>query len=122
MGRADMVVPMKRTEEQLKAGWADFQAKMPRLVADGSLESSFAFIRVDTLPDGGMMTHMVAYNLTESTHLGMIAYQLASCHKKLHEHPNGVLMEWKHNISRVMNLYNKLFGAQQHIANKKELN
>lgn len=116
-----LVVHMK-TDEELKAGWADFSNKMPQLVQQGSMQSTFVFCRVDTLPDGGMVTHMLAYNLNEATHLGLVAYQLASLHQKLHQHPEGVFTEYKHNSSRVMNLFNKLFGGKQDIANKKDLN
>lgn len=107
------------TQEQLQAGWAEFSAKMPMLVAEGSLQSTFAFLRIDTKADGGMVTHMLAYNLNELTHLGMVAYQLHSLHDQIQKGDNPV---HKHKVARVLNLFNKLFSAEADIKNKRDIN
>lgn len=108
------------TDEELLKGWDEFSSKMPKLVADGSMHSSFVFLRIDTLPDGGMVTHSLAYNLTMQTYLGMVAYQLRSLHDYTMRHSTSPANQ--HGIGRVLNLFNKLFQAKQDIVNKKELN
>lgn len=113
-----------RTEEELKAGWKLFCEKYPVLMQQGNAQSTFAFMRVDQLPDGGMTTSMIVYNLTERTHIGMLAYQLQSVHDNVQK---GNSTEYKHSIARVLNLFNKLFRSQQHTTGlhsnmKKDLN
>lgn len=106
-------------DEQLLAGWQEFSKKIPLLVNDGKLQDAYAFVRIETLPNGSMVTHMLAYNLDELKHIGMVAYHLQSLDKHLQQTS---APEHRHNISRVLNLFNKLFSAKVDVTDKRELN
>ena len=113
-----------RTDDELRAGWQLFTDKQMDLYRQGTLHSTFCTMRVDTQADGGMVTNMVVYNLSEDTHLAMLAYQLQSVHDRIHQ---GNSANFKHCISRVLNLFLKLFQARAQVTGlhpnlKKDLN
>lgn len=108
-----------RNNEELQKGWIEFTNKMPTIISEGSLGSTFMFVRVDELPDGGLVSRMIAYNLSDDTYLAAISHHLQSVSDKIDK---GQDVERKHNIGRVRNLFNKLFDAKATVVNRKEMN
>lgn len=111
------MVPVMNEAQQ--KGWKEFGVRMQKLVADGSTASAFVFIRVDILPNEGLVTNAIHYQIGQDTRLALIAHQLQSLHTSIHE---GSSNDYKYKISRVCNLFNKMFNAHADVTNKKDLN
>lgn len=102
------------TPEQQK-GWAEFGVRMQAITANGNSNSTFIFMRVDTLPDGGYSTQGIHYQVGVLERVALVAHQLEQLQKDINA--NAIHDEFKHRISRVNNLFKKLFSANADVVN-----